>query len=170
MLASGTQFDFIAGNATGGMTPGYQLREDLQKLTGREIPYVYVRGSRKPGGHQELVTGVEGNPYTPKGLKALVVEELINFAQTSTNSAVGLREIGYNVDSAATILHYRNPEALKNLADNNISVVQVTSLPKLLEVAEMDGTFSPQAIQVYKTFLENPIAWQASKGLEPVQM
>jgi len=168
-LASGTQFDFIAANATGGMIPGYQLREDLQKLTGKEIPYVYVRGSRKPGGHQELVTGIDDNPYTPAGAKALVIEELINFAQTTTNSAVGLREIGFAVDSAATILHYQNPEAIKSLAENHISVVQVTSLPKLLEVAETEGIFSPQAVSDYRTFLQDPLAWQTQRGLEPVQ-
>lgn len=170
VLASQVGFDFIAANATGGMIPGYQLREDLQDLSGREIPYVYVRGSRKPGGHKELVTGIDGNPFTPQGSRALVVEELVNFAQTTTNSALGLRELGYQVDNAATILHYQNPEALTRLESNGLAVVHVTTLPKLLEVAEVGGHFSSDAIEDYKRFLGNPLRWQAERGLKPVEI
>lgn len=79
LIESGIEFDFIAANATGGMVPGYQLREDLQEMTGRHIPYVYTRGTRKPGGHKELVTGIPGSPIM-QGDRPLVIEELVNFA------------------------------------------------------------------------------------------
>lgn len=170
LIVAETQFDFIAANATGGMTPGYQLREDLQALTGLEIPFVYVRGTRKPGGHRELVTGVSDNPFISEGETALVVEELINFAQTTTNSALALRNLKFRVDSAATVLHYQNPKALERLAENNLMVVELTSLPTLLRVAEEEGFFEPRLIEDYQSFLENPLRWQERRGLEPVQI
>jgi orotate phosphoribosyltransferase len=165
VVDSEIDFDFIAANATGGMVPGYQLREDLQRITGRDIPYTYVRGTRKKIGQKELMTGA---PYIASGSKALVVEELVNFAQTTTNSALGVREQGHVVENAATILHYQNPEALKRLEDNNISVVQLTSLPKLLEVAESGGYFSSETVRGYREFLQDPLAWQGERGLEPL--
>jgi len=169
LVDSGTPFDFIAGNATGGMIPAYQLREDLQDLTGRRIPYVYVRGARKQMGHREHITGIDG-PYTPPGSSALVVEELINFAQTTTNSALVLRREGRVADDAATILHYMNPKALSLLKETEVNVVQLTTLPKLLEVAELEGKFSPRAINDYKSFLDDPPAWQEQRGLKSVQL
>lgn len=170
LIDSGVEFDFVAANATGGMVPGYELRGKFQELTGKRIPYVYVRGSRKPGGHKELVTGISNNPFIGEGERALVVEELVNFAQSTTNSAVGLREIGYQVHSAATILHYENPIALQKLRENDISVIKLTSLPVLLSVAEEGGFFDGRAIDDYKNYLRDPLAWQEQRGYEPVKI
>lgn len=167
VVDSGIKFDFIAANATGGMVPGYQLREDLQMMTGREIPYTYVRGTRKAGGHKELVTGIENNPTIRPNSRALVIEELINFAQTTTNSAQGLRELGHTADNAATILHYHNPEAMRSLQDHGVEVVELTNLPTLLEIAE--DYYPKAAVDSYRTFLKDPLAWQAQRGLEPVK-
>lgn len=170
LIDNGTEFDFIAANATGGMVPGYQLREDLQRIIGRSIPYVYTRGTRKPGGHKELVTGVDGNPFIPAGSRPLVIEELVNFAQSTTNSAVGLRELGYPAKYAATILHYHNPKGLESLRDTGVEVVELTNLPKLIEVAEQDGYFSLEVVTDYRNFLQDPLRWQAERGLEPVKV
>lgn len=161
-------FDFIAANATGGMVPGYQLREDLQRLTGRKIPYVYVRNTRKLGGHNDIVTGAANNPEISKGDTALVVEELVNFSQTTANSAIALREEGYPVHSAATILYYANPQALERLAENDINLYSLTTLPILLEVGLQEGFFSPGAIASYRDFLKDPKGWQAVRGIQPV--
>src|SRR3989338_7708156 len=38
------KFDFIEGNATGGMIPGWQLRNDISDLLGKEVPFCYLRG------------------------------------------------------------------------------------------------------------------------------
>src|SRR3989344_4819831 len=55
-------FDFINGNATGGMIFGWQLRNFVSELTNRSFPFTYLRESRKEGGRGELITGVENNP------------------------------------------------------------------------------------------------------------
>ena len=69
------EFDFIASNATGGMVPGWQLMNYLQDFTGKSIPYVYVRDTRKLGGHKEHITGDRNNPLIVQGNRALVFEE-----------------------------------------------------------------------------------------------
>lgn len=156
-------FDFIAGNATGGMVPGWQLRNDLERLTGKEIPYVYVRETRKIGGHKEYMVGDMNNPLIQSGMRALIFEELVNFAQTTTNSAKVLRDKGYVADVAGTILSYQNPRALELLKETGVSLTYLISLGDLINVAEKTKKFSQKAIDSYREFLEDPIEWQLER-------
>jgi orotate phosphoribosyltransferase len=158
-------FDFIAANATGGMVPGWQLRNDLEELTGREVPYVYVRETRKIGGHQEYITGDQNNPLIRKGMRAVVHEELVNFAETTCNSATVLRDAGYVAKEAATILSYDNPRALEALAKAGINMHPLITLPVLLDLAAGTGKFNPKAVESYKEFLRDPVEWQLYRGL-----
>lgn len=160
------EFDFIAGNATGGMIPGWQLRNDLEELTKREVPYVYVRETRKLGGHKELITGNRKNPLIKPGDRALVFEELVNFAETTTNSAIVLREAGYNADVAGTILNYENPKAQELLDKTKVTLTHLIGLPDLLDVAEETSGFNAGAVQSYRDFLANPVKWQLDRGYE----
>lgn len=157
-------FDFIAGNATGGMVPGWQLRNDLEGLTGKEVPYVYVRETRKIGGQGEHITGDGNNPLIQKGMRALVFEELVNFAQTTTNSAQVLREAGYVADDGATILFYDNPSAVDSLRENGVRLTPLITLPTLIDVAERTGKFNQRAVASYREFLADPVEWQLKRG------
>lgn len=163
-------FYFIAANATGGMVPGYQVREDYQRLTGRDIPYIYVRNTRKIGGHQEYTTGLTGNPEIPEGSRPLIFEELVNFAQTTCNSKKVLEEEGYIATHAGTLLHYENPEAVKRITEEGLTLIWVARLNRVLEVAADTGTFSSRSIDDYLEFLKNPKAWQEARGLKRVDL
>lgn len=171
------EFDFIAANATGGMVPGWQLRNDLERLTGEEIPYVYVRETRKVGGHKEHITGDRNNPLMNTlridgRNRALVFEELVNFAETTTNSAKVLREADYRADVAGTILSYQNPKAQELLDETGVRLTHLIGLPDLINVAEtltyVDGTkrFKSEAVQSYRDFLADPVKWQLDRGYE----
>lgn len=165
------KLDFIAANATGGMVPGWVLSEELQRHENlfRPVPYVYVRGTRKKGGHGELITGIENNDLVAKRNNALVVEELVNFAETTCNSAEELRTAGYEVTHAACILFYDNPVANKRLADTNLNLIRLITLPEILEVAESEKTHPPHVIADYREFLANPKAWQDKYGFKKVE-
>jgi len=165
-LADNINFDFIAGNATGGMVPGWQLRNELDLITGQEVPYVYVRETRKVGGHGEQICGDRNNPLIQSGMRALVFEELVNFAQTTCNSAEVLRNAGYVADNAATILSYGNPKALELLAETGVTLTPLITLPQLLDVAESTGRYEPRVVQSFRDFLQDPVHWQTSRGYE----
>lgn len=173
-LAEGdVEFDHIAGNATGGMIPAYECREAYQRMTGRDdVGYVYVRGTRKEGGHKELITGL---PHIPEiradGTPAhwLVVEELVNFGETTTNSLKLLRELGFVAEKGATILHYDHPEANARLAESGIDLTHLTTLPNLLDVAVNEGYYSADTVASYRDFLVSPATWQQVRGIEPQQ-
>lgn len=168
-ILSSVDIDFVAGNVTGGMIPGWLLSETLEDTLGKTIPFVYVRELRKKGGQKEQITGIMNNPEISSGMTGLVVEELVNFAQTTCNGAVVLRNAGYKVTHAATILFYNNPEAIKSLREHQLEMVDLLTLPELLEVAEKNRTHSQKAIADYREFLKDPLGWQAGRGLKPVK-
>lgn len=159
--------DFVAGNVSGGVIPAWLLSEELETLLEKTIPFVYIREARKKGGQKELVTGIANNPEISAGANGLVVEELVNFAQTTCNGADALRDAGYSVTHAATILFYDNQEAIKALKTHGVEMIYLFTLPKLLTVAEKYQTHPQEEIDDYREFLKDPLGWQAKRGLEP---
>ena len=159
------KFDFINGNATGGMIPGWQLRNDVSEILGREVPFCYLRGSRKEGGHGELITGDRNNPLIEKGMYALIVEELVNYAGTTGNSAEEFRRAGYLVSHGACIISYDHLESNKRLEEKEVTLVSLITLPQLLDCAEENGAISKEAIASYRAFLADPTEWQLQRGL-----
>lgn len=159
----------IAGNVTGGMIPGWLLSEYLETLLCREVPFVYVRGMRKKGGQKELITGLSNKPELSEADSILVVEELMNFAETTCNSAEALRGMGYSVTHSACILFYANPEAVKRLAEAHIKVIYLFTLPHLLVVAEKYATHPFKLIVDFREYLRNPLKWQEERNLKPIK-
>ena len=165
LLGGEAQFDFIEGNATGGMVPGWQLRNDISEILRREVPYCYLRGSRKEGGHGELITGDANNPLIQKGMKALVVEELVNYAETTCNAAETFRREGYAVSHAACILSYDHAESNERLKRSAITLIPLITLPELLDIAGTEKILPETSVRSYKEFLRDPINWQLQRGL-----
>ncbi|XOB40587.1 MAG: orotate phosphoribosyltransferase [Candidatus Nealsonbacteria bacterium] len=163
------KIDFIAGNVTGGMIPGWLISEELESLLGKTVPFVYIRGTRKKGGQKELITGITNNPEITEGNNGLIVEELVNFAQTTCNGAVAIRSAGYKVIHAATILFYDNPEAIKALKEHKIEIIYLITLPEVLKVLEEHSIYPQKVIDDYRQFLANPLGWQIERGLKPVK-
>jgi len=159
--------NFVAGNVTGGVVPGWEISKTLDGLLQREVPYVYIREARKKGGQKELITGLN-NPLIEAGHNGLIVEELVNFSQTSCHSAILLRELGYTVTHTTCILFYNNPRAVELLKMNDLEMVYLFTLTELLDAAEETKIHSAKLIAKYREFLADPLGWQKSRGLEPV--
>jgi len=159
------KFDFIEGNATGGMIPGWQLRNDISDLLGKEVPFCYLRGSRKEGGHGELITGNQNNPLIKPGMKALIVEELVNYAGTTANAAEEFRAAGHPVSHAACILSYDHTQSNSKLKEKKITLVPLITLPRLLDIAKYHKWLPLKSIQSYRDFLKDPLEWQLNRNL-----
>lgn len=164
----GQHFDFIDGNATGGMIPAYDLADRVEEVLGMEpgsLPYVYLRGTRKEGGHGELITGDRRNQEITLGMSALVMEELVNYAVTTCNAANIFREAGYNVSHAACILTYDHDASNRRLAENNVTLVPLITLPQLLDAADAEGLIQKDAVQSCLDYLADTVKWQLTRGL-----
>lgn len=165
----GIRFDHIAGNATGGMIPAYAVREAFQRQTGRhDIEYVYVRGSRKPGGFGELVTGLQHIPpalAVAEPLSWLVVEDLVNYAETPVNTVLLLRSLGYRANHAAAFVSFCQAEATARLAANEVTLTYLTTVGRLLDLAVAEGAAERSAANSYREYLADPVGWQRAHGL-----
>lgn len=175
LLEDKVSFDFIIGLMTGGALPSYRLKQILEKKLSEyspfpgfkcRIPYVYMRHIKKAGGHKESITGNKNNQHIQKGMTALIVEELINFADTTSNAAVIAREEGYKVNDAATILYYDNPFANERLKHLGVKIHYVFKLSDLINFAEELKIFSKEAVDDYKDFLNNPKDWNKKRGFK----
>lgn len=160
--------NMVAGNVTGGMIPGWLLSEYLEVFLDRPIPFCYVRGTRKKGGQKELITGIR-NYEIASSSNILVVEELVNFAETTCNSAEALRQIPSVVTHAACILTYDNPEAIIRLDQVNVQLISLFNLHKFLMAAEKYSTHPVKLIANFREYLENPLRWQEGRNLKPVE-
>lgn len=168
VAAAAPHIHVVAGNATGGMIPGWNASEFLGEALKRTIPFVYVRETRKKGGHNERITGIANNPEISLGDNVLVVEELVNFSQTTCISADALREAGFAVTHAACILSYENPEALRALSEHKLTMIHLMTLGDVLNAAQKHQTHPRKAIEAYREFLCDPTAWQKRHGLVAV--
>jgi len=159
--------DLVVGMMTGGALPGFRLAYLLSDAWGKTVHYIYQRGARKEGGHGELDTCYMNNSLIKPECNTLVVEELVNFAGTTTNGVLYERsEKGRIVNDAACILFYKNPVAVERLKANNINLHHVVSLPELLDFGVAEGYATEHLIDQYREFLSDPRKWNESRGFE----
>jgi len=157
--------DFINGNVTGGMVIGWELRNQLSKLYKKKLPYCYLRVARKAGGHNELITGNLNNPLIKPGMEVLIVEELVNYGQTTINATRNYREAGYKVKYTTCILSYGNPEAKIGMTKNNIEMIPLITLQEILKIAKDEKLLDDRLVDQYKDFLKDPVGWQLKREL-----
>ena len=168
LIEDEVDFDLLVGMMTGGSMPGFRLKQIMSERLGKRIVYIYQRGARKVGGHQEFDTGDRNNPHILAKCRTLIVEELVNFAETTTNGVLYERnEKGRIVEDAATILFYQNPMAIDKLKRHNINLHWIIGLrDDLLPFAVKEGFFSQRLVDKYFEFLNNPKDWNLKRGFE----
>ncbi len=168
LIEEQTPFDFIAAIATGGMTPGYQVREYYEEMTGKKIPYIYLKDLKDKGVDANYSVGLRGNPLIPLGSKPLIFEELVNFATTVSLAKRSLSNDGYICSCVATILNYENPRAIAGLEEEKLNVISLVRLKILLQIAEDSRMFPKRAVDSFRSFLQNPVEWQQTRGLKGI--
>lgn len=159
--------EYVAGNATGGMIPAWIMAGNLSELLGKEVPYFYVRNTRKRGGHNELLTGDTYNSFFQRGRRGLVLEELVNFAETTCNSALVQRDAGYDVRFAAAIVSYDQPKARELLRETDLELISLLTIRRILDSLEQRNLFAPHLIASWREFLKDPMGWQSKRGIVP---
>ena len=155
--------DYIDGNVTGGVVTGWELRNKVSEKLGKNIPFVYLRGARKRGGHDELITGIHNNSLIKKGMEVIVVEELVNYGTTTINAVDIFREYGYKVNYAATILSYNHKSTMDKLKEKGITLIPLITLDSLLAIARKNNLLEIELLNSYESFLNDSINWQLNR-------
>lgn len=142
--------DLIAGNATAGIVPGWLVSEYM------DLPFIYVRDTKKEYGQKDQLVGVRGNVEISSGDNALIVDELVNHGSNIIKSAKALREAGLTVTHAACFMSYARLEVARNLKKENIKLIYLFTLPQFLDVAGKHKIYSQKVINAFKEYLKNP--------------
>lgn len=142
-----TEVDVIAGTATAGIPHAALLSDALH------LPMVYVRGSAKEHGRQNQI---EGN--IEKGQKVVLVEDLISTGGSVLQAAAALEQAGAEVVAIVAIFSYEFTEAAQAFKQKQIPTYILTTYSTLLQVAEQNGTLSPEEKKRLVLWRENPKA------------
>jgi orotate phosphoribosyltransferase len=146
--------DMMAGGETAGIPYAAWLSEATSK------PMLYVR--KKPKGFGRNAR-IEGN--LEEGKHVLLVEDLATDGGSKLNFVNALRDAGATVSDSFVVFYYGVfAGALDSLEEAGITLRYLATWHDVLKVAEEQQSFSPEAIQGVKEFLDDPICWSAAHG------
>jgi orotate phosphoribosyltransferase len=140
--------DVLAGVATAGIAWGVMAADQLK------LPYIYVRP--KPKGHG-LGNQIEG--FYEKGQKVVVIEDLISTGKSSLEVVEVLRSAGVEVVGMVSIFTYGFDVADKAFSEAGVRYISLTNYNSLIELAEENGTVSPEQQNTLLNWRRDPANW-----------
>lgn len=154
-LVNEDEFDVIAGTSTAGIAWAAWLAESLNK------PMVYVRGTSKGHGTKQRVEG-----KIDKGLRVLVVEDLVSTGGSSADTVRALREdCEATVTDIVAINSYLMAKADVLFAELNVKLSTLTDFGAILNLLLDRGDFTSEQLEVLKDFGADPAGWADRHGL-----
>ena len=145
--------ELIAGVATGAIAMGVLVAEELN------LPFVYVRSSPKEHG---LGSRIEG--HASKGMKTLVIEDLVSTAGSSLSAVRALRADGLDVLGMLAIFSYGLDVARRALHEARCPFYSLSNLDALLVSLKEQGGEITEHVPVLCDWQKDPIKWSASAG------
>lgn len=138
----------FAGTSTAGIPWAAWLAQKLKK------PMVYVRGSLKNHGKENLVEG-----KIKKGEKYVVVEDLISTGSSSINTINAVRENGGVVENCIAIFTYELEKSKMNFKNLNVKLFTLTNFTNLVETALKKKSISKNDLNKIMEWKKNPEDW-----------
>ena len=141
--------DLLAGVATAGIPWGALAADHLK------LPYIYVRPKPKEHG---LGNQIEGN--FEKGMKVIVIEDLISTGKSSLEVVKVLRNSGLEVTGMVSIFTYGFKEAEEAFNLANVSYKSLTDYDTLIALAMEKGIVSINEEKTLLDWREKPSTWK----------
>ncbi len=140
--------ELLAGVATAGIAWGAMAADQLK------LPYIYVRPKPKEHG---LGNQIEG--YYEKGMKTVVIEDLISTGKSSLQVCEVVRNAGLDVIGMVSIFTYGFDLAKKACDDARIPTVSLTNYGTFVELALERGMIDPEDQNTLLNWRQNPSEW-----------
>ncbi|MGE5420072.1 MAG: orotate phosphoribosyltransferase [Chloroflexota bacterium] len=138
----------IAGVATGAIAHGALVADKLG------LPFIYVRSGAKEHG---LGNQIEG--YYEKGMKIVVVEDLISTGGSSLGAVRALREAGCVVMGMVAIFTYEFKKAADAFAAENCKLDTLSNYSILIGEAVRTGYIGEAEAETLKKWRIDPANW-----------
>ena len=144
----------VAGGETAGIPFAAWIADRMM------APMAYVRKKPKGFGRNALIEG-----DVPEGLRTLLVEDLTTDGRSKIQFAQALRDAGAIVNHAFVVFFYGVfPGSFETLARMEIQLHHLCTWWDVLEACQDRPYFGEGALAEVRRFLEDPVAWSASRG------
>jgi orotate phosphoribosyltransferase len=140
--------ELIAGVATAGIAWGAMAADQLK------LPFVYVRPKPKEHG---LGNQIEG--HFEKGMKTVVVEDLVSTGKSSLQVVEALKAAGAEIEGMVSIFNYGFDVAVEAFELAGVKLRSLTNYPELIGLALEKGSVSPEMESVLLQWQKDPANW-----------
>jgi len=139
------EFDVVAGVESGAIAPAALLASAIQKK------FVYVKKKPKEHGLKRMIECGE-----VKGLKVLLVEDMVSTGGSSLNGVQALRDAGATVTDAVTIHKYDFPEPDKAFPEAKVVLHPLALVSDIAREAAKRGVISQEQSEQIINWLPQP--------------
>jgi orotate phosphoribosyltransferase len=149
----------IAGVATAGIPQGTLIADALN------IPFIYVRSSPKGHGMENLIEG-----KVEKGIKLVVVEDLVSTGGSSLKAVEAIRNAGMEVLGMVAIFSYGFELAEENFKRSGTTLYCLSDYEYLLQQAIEKNYISESDLELLSSWRTSPGTWisgQSSNRINP---
>ena len=147
------EVDLLAGVATAGIPWGAMAADHLK------LPFIYVRPKPKEHGLENQIEG-----YYEKGMKVVVIEDLISTAKSSLDVVKVLKTSGLEVNGLVSIFTYGFKEADEAFKQAGIPYSSLTDYQTLIVLAIEKGIVSANEEKTLLDWKENPSNWHRQEN------
>lgn len=140
--------ELLAGVATAGIAWGAMSADQLK------LPYIYVRPKPKEHGMGNQIEG-----YYEKGMKTIIIEDLISTGKSSLQVVDVVKAAGLEVVGMVSIFTYGFGVAEKACADAGVKTISLTNYSTLIELAIEKGSIDPADQKTLLNWSQNPSEW-----------
>jgi orotate phosphoribosyltransferase len=140
--------DLIAGVATAGIAWGAMAADQLK------LPFVYVRPKPKEHG---LGNQIEGS--FEKGMKTVVVEDLVSTGKSSLQVVDALKAAGLEIEGMVSIFNYGFDVAAEAFQTAGVKLVSLTNYQHMIGLATEKGSVSADMESVLLQWQKDPANW-----------
>ena len=140
--------ELLAGVATAGIAWGAMSADQLK------LPYIYVRPKPKEHG---LGNQIEG--YYEKGMKTVIIEDLISTGKSSLQVVDVVRSAGLEVVGMVSIFNYGFEVADKACEAAGVKFISLTNYPTLISLAVEKGLVELEDQNTLLKWSQDPAGW-----------
>ena len=143
--------ELLAGVATAGIAWGAMSADQLK------LPYIYVRPKPKEHG---LGNQIEG--YYEKGMKTVIIEDLISTGKSSLQVVDVVKQAGLDVIGMVSIFTYGFEAATISCEQAGVRTLSLTNYETLINLAVEKGIIEETDQNTLLNWRENPAEWGKS--------
>lgn len=145
------EVEAIMGTATAGIAHAALVADIL------ELPMGYVRGGAKSHGRNNQIEGL-----VRKGMKVVVVEDLLSTGGSSLETVEALREAECEVLGLVAIFSYQLPKLQENFQRANLSYATLSNYDALITTALKKELIQEEDLEKLRKWRNNPhdASWQ----------